>query len=109
MPKKPVNEEPAEFIPGMDGFGRDLSRLITHKRLTPPKLANAMNVNTATVYSWISGRTMPTVIMLLRLAAALNVEPAFLLDLVQESDYEREGRAYMPRSYNRKQESACAS
>ena len=70
-----------------DGFGPDLKRLLEYKNLTPTELADKMGIHNSTIYYWISGRSLPNLDRLFKLARALNVTPEFLLSLVQESDW----------------------
>lgn len=73
-----------------DGFGPDLKRLLEYKGLTPTELADRMNIHNSTIYYWIARRSLPSLDGLFKLARALDVEPGFLLGLVQESDWDKD-------------------
>lgn len=64
-------------------FGQNLRILRMEQGLTQQQLADLVFVTRKTVGNWESGNRMPDLVMLSRLAAALQMEPGALLDAAQ--------------------------
>ena len=75
--------------------GRQIHSNRLHKALTQDELAAASGIDSSNVRAYESGRAMPSIHTLLRLAVALNIEPAELLDgltLEMFANAENDGR-----------------
>ena len=61
-------------------FGNKLRELRTQKDCSQRQLAEMMMVSNTTIANWESGRRLPDIAMLTRLADCLDVEPYVLMD-----------------------------
>jgi len=55
--------------------------------LTPPKLADRLEVAAKTVNRWVNAETLPNIMMVVPLARALGVKPELVYDPPERPDY----------------------
>ena len=67
-------------------FGEVLRRLRVEKGFTQQQLADQMNIDRTNITNWETGRRMPDVANVSRLAEALGVDASMLIDTVEASD-----------------------
>lgn len=68
-------------------FAYALREAMREAGLTPPKLAAKIDVAPKTVNRWVNGQSMPNVMMVKPLAAALGVRPELVYDPPERPDY----------------------
>ena len=68
------------MLPKTEQFGNRLRKLRMQKNCSQRQLAEMMMVSNTTVANWESGRRLPDIAMLTRLADCLGVEPYVLMD-----------------------------
>lgn len=69
----------------LSNFSERLSELLFDARLNPPAFAKMIGCSRGTINRYLSGRYVPTLDMLLRMADALNCTTDFLLALEPEN------------------------
>ena len=67
-------------------FGEILRNLRTEKNLSQQQLAQKLYVNRSSVANWETGRRIPDLILLTRLAQILNVEVSVLTNAMEDED-----------------------
>ena len=65
-------------------LGYAIRRARERRGLTPPKLAEKLGVGRDTVNDWEAGRSVPSMLYLGPLCAALSVDPRLFADLPEE-------------------------
>lgn len=68
-------------------FAYALREAMRVAKLTPPKLAERLDVAPKTVNRWVNAETLPNIMMVLPLARALGVKPELVYDPPDRPDY----------------------
>ena len=65
-------------------FGETLKELRESKNLSQQQLANYLYVNRSSISNWESGRRIPDIIILSRLAQVLNIDISEFINIIEE-------------------------
>lgn len=68
-------------------FAYALREAMRVARLTPPKLAERLDVAPKTVNRWVNAETLPNIMMIVPLAKALGVRPELVYDPPERPEY----------------------
>lgn len=74
----PADEPNSSFLPIV---AQNIRELREENDVSASELANALDVNTATVHSWESGRCVPPLPTVYRIACALGVKPSDIVEV----------------------------
>lgn len=65
--------------------------LLKSNDITPARLSRRINLNRYTVYNWVNGKNMPTVITVSKIAEELDVDILLVIDCLKNTFNAKKG------------------